>query len=59
MEIVTAPNMSTSAEAVTFVKELLDIIKALDVCDGSLSGMSIQHPVDMLFKQHGAIFLTW
>ena len=38
MEIVTAPDMSTGAEAAAFVRELQLILRQLGTCDGKMQG---------------------
>jgi Asp-tRNA(Asn)/Glu-tRNA(Gln) amidotransferase B subunit len=38
MEIVTAPDMHSGAEAAAFARHLIDLLRALDVCDGKLEG---------------------
>eukprot|EP00056_Hartaetosiga_gracilis_P008937 m.128204 g.128204 ORF g.128204 m.128204 type:complete len:501 (+) comp13022_c0_seq2:80-1582(+) len=42
MEIVTAPNIHSSAIAVRFVKDLIAILTSLEVCDGNLSEGSLR-----------------
>jgi len=39
MEIITEPDFSSSAEAVSFVKELQLILQTLGTCDGRMEGM--------------------
>ena len=38
MEIVTAPDLSTGAEAAAFVRELQLLLRKIDTCDGMMQG---------------------
>ena len=38
MEIVTAPDFTSGDDAASFVKDLRDILVALDTCDGKMAG---------------------
>jgi len=38
MEIITEPDFSSSAEAVSFVKELQLILQTVGSCDGKMDG---------------------
>lgn len=39
MEIITEPDFSSSAEAISFVKELALILQTLRTCDGRMEGV--------------------
>jgi len=39
MEIITEPDFSSSAEAISFVKELALILQTLRTCDGRMEGL--------------------
>jgi len=42
MEIITEPDFSSSAEAVSFVKELQLILQTLGTCNGRMEGVCHQ-----------------
>ncbi len=42
VEIVSAPELRSGAEAATFVRTLLTMLKAMKVSDGSLAGLNIK-----------------
>jgi len=39
MEIITEPDFSSAAEAVSFIKELQLILQTLGTCSGKMEGM--------------------
>ena len=38
MEIITAPDINNSKDAMEFVRQLLAVLRAVDTCDGQLAG---------------------
>ena len=54
IEIVTEPDMRSSAEAVAFAKKLHTIVTALGICDGEMSQGSMRFDVNVSIRPKGS-----
>ena len=58
LEIVTEPDMRSSAEAVAYAKELHKIVTWIGICDGNMQEGSFRCDANVSVRQHGAPFGT-
>ncbi len=54
IEIVTEPDIRSSAEAVAFAKKLHTIVTAIGICDGEMSQGSMRFDVNVSIRQKGS-----
>lgn len=54
IEIVTEPDMRSSAEAVAFAKKLHTIVTAIGICDGDMSQGSMRFDVNVSIRPKGS-----
>ena len=54
LEIVSEPDMSTSEEAATYLKELRQILVYLDICDGNMEEGSFRCDANVSVKKKGS-----
>jgi aspartyl-tRNA(Asn)/glutamyl-tRNA(Gln) amidotransferase subunit B len=58
LEIVTEPDMRSSAEAVAYAKELHKIVKGIRICDGNMQEGSFRCDANVSVRKPGAKFGT-
>ncbi|MCL6415208.1 Asp-tRNA(Asn)/Glu-tRNA(Gln) amidotransferase subunit GatB [Aestuariirhabdus sp. Z084] len=54
IEVVTEPDMRSSAEAVAFAKKLHSIVTSLEICDGHMSQGSMRFDVNVSVRRKGS-----
>ena len=54
MEVVSEPEMSSSAEAVAYMKKIYSIVNYLDICDGNMQEGSFRCDVNVSVKESDA-----
>ncbi|NBW04517.1 MAG: Asp-tRNA(Asn)/Glu-tRNA(Gln) amidotransferase GatCAB subunit B [Alphaproteobacteria bacterium] len=58
MEIVSRPDMRSSAEAAAYVRKLRSILRYLGTCDGNMEEGSLRADVNVSVRRPGALFGT-
>ena len=58
LEIVTEPDMRSSAEAVEYAKTLHELVKWIDICDGNMQEGSFRCDANVSVRRPGAPFGT-
>lgn len=53
LEIVSAPDMRTAAEAVAYVKTIHNLVRYLEICDGNMQEGSLRCDVNVSIRKHG------
>ncbi|KTD59828.1 glutamyl-tRNA(Gln) amidotransferase subunit B [Legionella sainthelensi] len=57
LEIVTTPCLSSSHEAVSYLKKLHQLVQFLDICDGNMQEGSFRCDVNLSLKPKGSVAL--